>query len=527
MYMAEYDAQNGVVRLWKYVNQSLNGNGVQLGSDKPATFATGDWLEIRAVGGTITVWQNSTLLISQTDFDVTSGLPGFGLRATNQPGSIWWSGWEGGQPCNQDGNPHTPPNYSTFLPPAVGSSYTDSTYCHSVTRLSDAVGTGNDFIEVEYATQNHFNADGTKLFNVVQGPGSSFVWIQDLTGNLLRNTGFGLSSEAMWDRTDPNIIYYQNGNELRSMDVSTGATTSLRTFGYDSIHATGESDLSPNGNSRLIVGNTAGFNAAVFLASIPSGTPGTALDISGNCPTDPAGGWGGATIPMNSLDWGQVTNSSVLLAFNWFGVTWDGPHQYCSPNANAQVRLYDHNMNYTRQLAPYIGHEDVGIDNSGHEVLYMLNANDPNPPAGCDNNAVVKFDLTTAEGPICVFNGFGWTLSEHIAAPDQASNYVYVSTYFPPGLDPDPSQTGWESLWVPYANEILRIRNDTPAGNPPVVERLEHTYSRPFAPDTYNYEPRASVNKDGTKVLFNSNYGLNYKTPGTPDFYTDTYLVTP
>jgi hypothetical protein len=36
---------------------------------------------------------------------------------------------------------HTPPNYDTFLPPAVGGSYVDPVFGSTITRLSDALHT--------------------------------------------------------------------------------------------------------------------------------------------------------------------------------------------------------------------------------------------------------------------------------------------------------------------------------------------------------------------------------------------------
>jgi hypothetical protein len=85
-----------------------------------------------------------------------------------------------------------------------------------------------------------------------------------------------------------------------------------------------------------------------------------------------------------------------------------------------------------------------------------------------------------------------------------------VGTYAPG--DPNPA-----SGWPAYTNELLRVRLDGSA-----TERLAHHRSRPF--DGYNYTPRASVSRDGSKLVFSSNYGLQ-EILGRADDYSDAYLM--
>jgi hypothetical protein len=51
------------------------------------------------------------------------------------------------------------------------------------------------------------------------------------------------------------------------------------------------------------------------------------------------------------------------------------------------------------------------------------------------------------------------------------------------------------------------------------VRRLAHHRSRPF--DSYNYTPRASASRDGSRLIFGSNFGLY----GPSTLYTDVYLM--
>jgi hypothetical protein len=70
--------------------------------------------------------------------------------------------------------------------------------------------------------------------------------------------------------------------------------------------------------------------------------------------------------------------------------------------------------------------------------------------------------------------------------------------------------------WTTYTNEILMARLD--GGE---VRLLAHHRSRPY--NTYNYTPRASVSRDGSLVMFASNYGL--PVDGYTS-YVDAFLIS-
>jgi hypothetical protein len=101
LYMAEYHRKDAILRLRKYVSQSLNTVGTQLGSDivlSPA-LTTNDWLEIRAQGSTISVLVNGVVKITITDTSISSGKGGVAVRRdATAPGALGWDDWSGGTP---------------------------------------------------------------------------------------------------------------------------------------------------------------------------------------------------------------------------------------------------------------------------------------------------------------------------------------------------------------------------------------------------------------------------------------------
>jgi len=135
------------------------------------------------------------------------------------------------------------------------------------------------------------------------------------------------------------------------------------------------------------------------------------------------------------------------------------------------------------------------------------NSNDAQPIANC-NNGIVKILLSDAS-QTCLAQ-LDWSLAVHISAPD-GNGYVFVDTEAP--SNPETDSAGWK----PYTNEILQISLDGSS-----VVRLAHHRSR--ALNSYNWEPKVSVSRDGSELLFASDFDLQAIDGSTAD-YGDTYLL--
>jgi hypothetical protein len=169
------------------------------------------------------------------------------------------------------------------------------------------------------------------------------------------------------------------------------------------------------------------------------------------------------------------------------------------------VELYDREMRFRRQVTRANGHMDVTRAPDGHEVLVWLNAADPEPL--CENG-VIEVRLADA-AQRCLLQ-LDWRLAAHVSCPDEDGACV-VGTDFPDDAEPG-------AAWPLYAGELLRLPLD---GAPP--ERIAHHRSRPF--NDYNYTPRASISRDGRRLLFSSNFGLTSRR-ALPADYSDAYLLT-
>src|SRR6185295_10565712 len=183
------------------------------------------------------------------------------------------------------------------------------------------------------------------------------------------------------------------------------------------------------------------------------------------------------------------------VLINWYGV---------GTGRQQGIELFNSNMVFQRQLADTEGHMHLTRDTDGSEALVWTNSADPHPI--CDNG-IVKINLATAK-QTCLLS-LDWSLAVHITCPD-GNGSCYVDTEAP--ADPNPS-----AAWPAYTNELLQVRLDGSG-----TTRLAHHRSRPL--NGYNWEPRLTISRDGSGLLFASNYGLQ-ATAGKPTEYSDTYLI--
>jgi hypothetical protein len=373
---------------------------------------------------------------------------------------------------------HAPANYYGFLPPARGGSYVDAVFGTTIQRVSDAVSSPDNaaggtltWVMTEYASMSAFNSSNTRF--ILQH--NSYYGLYDGQGTYLGDLPFEIhaSSEPRWSRTDDASLYYVHGNQLKKHDVGTGATSVVHTFSeYGAISGHGESDISWDGDHFVLAGD----GRYVFVYRISNDSKGTVLDTAGNA-------W-------NSL---YITPGNNVLV------------SYLASGAGRfrGIELFNANMQFQRQATTVGGHMDVTRDTDGSEVLVWTNAGDPAPI--CDNG-VVKVRLATAQ-QTCL-KELDWSLAIHVSCPDQGA--CVVGTYAP--SDPDPAFD-----WPAYTNELIRVPLDGTA-----TSRIAHHRSRPL--DDYNWSPRASLSRDGSKLVFSSNFGLP-EILGRPENYSDAYLI--
>jgi hypothetical protein len=379
----------------------------------------------------------------------------------------------------------TPPNYNSFTPSTVGGTFVDPVFGSTIKRVSDALHTPNSsagsgtltWIEAEYSTAAAFNSDNSNFILVHE---SYFGLYDGATGTYLRDLPFEInsSSEPRWSRKDNMTLYYHAGNMFKSYNVGSGAIQIVHTFSeYSSIGGNGEMDISYDGDHFVLVGD----NREIFVYQIGNDKKYQAYNTNGM-----------------GFDSVYITADNNVIV-SWYPA---GTVRFTGQE------LFDINMNFLRQVGHADGHKHLTRDGNGAPVLIWTNSSDPQPIPNCQNG-IVKILLSDAS-QTCLAQ-LDWSLAVHITAPD-GNGSAFVETYAP--ANPEPGSSGW----VPYTNELLQVKLDGSG-----VTRLTHHRSRPW--ESYLYMPKATVSRDGTRLLYASNYDLQ-GIDAYPTNYADTYLIT-
>jgi len=380
----------------------------------------------------------------------------------------------------QERHVQPPPDYRTFVPPKAGGSYRDPMFGTSIKRISDATKTPDvaggrsqlAFIVNEYSTMSPFNQDGSRLLLLHL----SYFALYDGEGNFIENLPFEISSssEPRWSRKNPSILFYVSENQLKQFDVASRKASVVHTFKeYRSVRGHGESDICFDGDHLVLAGD----GRFVFVYEISTDRKGPVFDTGG-----------------------REFDSLYITPDDHVTITWVHPGR----SRYQGIELFDREMNFLHQVTRAGGHMDVTRDIDGGEVLVWANAGDPKPIC---KNGVVKVRL--ADGQQTCLLSLDWSLALHVSAPDRAG-WVLVGTY----TSGDPRHDG---VWDKYANEILQIGLDGSG-----VKQVAHHRSRPF--NSYWWSPRASVSRDGSKLIYSSDYGLQ-SILGYPSEYVDAYLI--
>ena len=350
--------------------------------------------------------------------------------------------------------PSTVPNYlQSFTEPNSGNGNT-------VTRISDEAvfGCNCSKLRHRYAKNRPWNADETKIMT----SGSPAKIIDAETYEVINE----VSVKALWSNTNPDLTYDAAGNStFVSKNIVTGQTTTLHQFSAYSSISVGysEGNLSNDDRWVALIGVNGSNNTLIVY------------DIEND---QIVGEWFKGTA---GIDWISMSQSGDFVVVSY---TVEGS------GANRGIKSYDRNFNNETHLVNGHPHADLGYDTQGNEVLVHYGNTSGNYSIGytrLDTGGTLgTFSFTGATGDRGLWGG-------HISTRNiDRPGWAYVSDQ---GHPTDVNR--YEAT-----REIFAIKLD---GSNTIQRFAKHN----TVTNSYYHQAHAVPNRDGTKVIFVSNWDNN------------------
>lgn len=404
-----------------------------------------------------------------------------------------------------EGKDETPPAKG-FAKPIKGNAYTDPAYTTCVVRATDHDAEGlTGFARNDYSRRQPFNADESKMLVYSQG-GTWHTYDVETLEKDKRLAVTGGRIEAQWHPTDPDLLFVMPDNggmtihtyniktdekktvaDFRKLESIAGhpGATSLTDIWPSAARAWTKSEGAPSADGRywaLQVETSAFAPLGLITYDMKTNTIKGVYDFKRD---------------GNGI--GRPDHVSISLSGDYVVPSWSGAGICASANALGTVGKPCGLMSFSSDFKSAVGlgtrspHSDIGRDANGRDIMVAGNY---------ESGWVEMLDLATGENTKLwqIFENNNGT-AMHISARNiDKPGWVLISTYME-------KKPGW------YAQKIMAV--ETKAA--PRILNIAHTYN---TVDTYFSETHAAVNRDFTKVVFNSNWNTGNM------LNIDTYIVT-
>ena len=388
-----------------------------------------------------------------------------------------------------------PPNYLDFQPPPKGQSYIDPTFCTEVKRLTDSANGYVTNSEIVY-----FNIDDS--YFIATDDNITYLFDGD-NGNLIKEIGGG-TLRPWWIRWargdyytlsevkhtfDPAQHFYKyEGNDVRLYNVNTLDYVVLHTFAeYSEIGpAGGEGDISADGRYWVFHGKrTSDGGLELFAYDLLDDAKGAVTpfeigDVGGN---------------GSGVDYATISPSGHYVLIAWDAGMSD-PF-----NDHYGIEVFERETwTFLRRVHPSRIHFELGYDAFGDEVFFSAAGNTVEEIAtfGIPDLALGDQISVRLEDGFCrkLLDMPRW--AHFISAFAQGENrYIFIAYETRSDIP--------EEDWSIYWGEIFAVPTDG-SGN---AVRLVHHRSRQVGEQSHKaYQPDFFTNNAGTKIVFNSTFGI-------------------
>ncbi len=376
--------------------------------------------------------------------------------------------------------------------PAKGDAYTDPAYHTCVVRVTDHDAEGlAGFARNDYSRRQPFNADDSKLIVYSQGGKWNLYDVETLRH--IREIDIqGARTELQWHPVDPDLLFFMDDNggmtistynvvtdekkvvaDFRNLEKIAGrpGATSLTDVWPNAARASTKAEGSPSADARYWA----------FMVETATAQP--LGMITYDMQTDTVTGVFDYERDGNGVE--APDHISMSPSGDFVVPSWSGGAACPSPEELGTVNKPCGLMAYSRDFSTAVGlmvrspHSDIGIDANGRDVIVAGNY---------VTGWVEMWDLATGNKTrLWQIYEDGNSTAMHVSAKNfNKPGWVLISTYME-------KKPGW------YASKLMAVELKAA----PRILNIAHTYN---TVETYFSETHAVVNRDFTKVLFNSNW---------------------
>jgi hypothetical protein len=356
--------------------------------------------------------------------------------------------------------------YPTLAKPVKGQAFADPTYHTCVVRATDHKADGtNTFARNDYSRRQAFNADNSKYL-IYDANGSWYIYNASTYALIKELTQLGGDAEPQWHPTNPDLLYWlpiNGGMVVNELNVVTNVNRVVGNFtgrlpwsGAAHVWTKSEGSPSVDGRYWAFMVENSGFSELGFIV----------WDMT----TD--------TIVSTYTTSKRPDHLSMSPTGNYVVVSWDDG-----------VTVFNRDFTNPRLVHPRGEHSDIALDTNGDDVYVSIDYEAADGAVYMRNlRTGVRTDLfpTYLNGSATAFHFSGKAFNK--------PGWALISTYGESG----PKQ------WLHRKVFAVQLRAN------PTIYDLTHTHEvYQYISSFYFAEVHASVNRDFTKIIFNSNWDVN------------------
>ncbi|MEY4561011.1 MAG: hypothetical protein RLZZ618_288 [Pseudomonadota bacterium] len=375
-------------------------------------------------------------------------------------------------------------NFAPLAKPAKGASFAEPNFGTCLTRATNHAADGLiGYARTEYSRRQMFNADNTRQL-IVSADGFFYIYDANTHAVVKKLPSFDRDPEIQWHPTNPDLIYlmpsYGSEMQQKEMNVVTGTVRVVGDF---------------RARLQALFPNATPTNVYTRAEGSPSRDGRYWCYMVRDAVHTTGGNWGSLGVFTWDRDTDTILGSIPLNGEVPDHVSMSPTGNYCVVSSEGSLgeTVYSRNMTQPRKVFHKSEHSDLALDADGNDVLVYIDSTSYGDVYSTKLSTGERTTLMTGVRTAAHFSGKAFNKPGWIVMTTQVRN-----------------ADSYGAQWMQEKVMAVQIK-----ANPTVYNLAFHRTA--YAGE--NTAPTASVNRDFTRITFNSNWQVNSATD------VDTYTV--